>query len=208
MKNTLITIEGCDGAGKSTAINHALKYLQSKNIDSIKTREPGGSKIGNLFREIIVNENIQPLTEALSFAASRIEHIEQTIKPAFAKNQVVLCDRYFDSSIVYQGIARGLGVEKIQNYNSYAIKNFTPKLTIILDVDVDTALSRIKDNNRQTNRLDRESVKFHNKCRQGFKELIKIYPQRNIKYVDASKNEEEVKKDVIKLIDEVLNEKQ
>ncbi len=204
MKKFFITIEGCDGAGKSTVVNAIYEHLTLKKLEVIKTREPGGNNVAEKFRDIIVNHHITPMTEALTFAAARLEHIEHVIKPAFEKNQIVICDRYFDSSIVYQGYARKLGVEEIKLINKYAVENFKPDLTIVLDVDIETAQKRIQENSREANRLDNEKKEFHQKCREGFNKLNEIFPYRNIQIVDASKSKKEVKQAVIKLIDEAL----
>ncbi len=206
MKNLFITIEGCDGAGKSTAANYIFKYLKSKGIDVIKTREPGGNKVAEKFRDIIVNEKISPEAEALTFAAARIEHIKEIVKPALESNKWVVCDRYFDSSIVYQGYARGLGIEEIKNINWNAIENFTPDLTIVLDVDINIAQKRINDHNREINRLDNESKEFHMKCKEGFKKLPEFFPGRNIKFVESSDSIEKMNENILKIIKEVLDE--
>lgn len=137
MKGLFITIEGGDGSGKSTQINLIEKYFVEKGYNVVLTREPGGTVIGEHIREIILNNDymeMSDITEALLYAAARAQHVEQLIKPSINKEKIVICDRFVDSSIVYQGYARGIGIEEIENINNYATKGLKPDLTILLDL--------------------------------------------------------------------------
>lgn len=186
MKNGLfITFEGPDGSGKTT-IAKVLKtkldnLIQTKSLfynNVLLTREPGGSnnKLAEEIRHILLNYDdlkIPPITEAYLFAASRSAHIIQTIKPALKNNEIVLCDRYLDSSIVYQGYCRKLGQDIVEQINKYAIDNIYPDLIFFFDIDTKTCLKRIKNNNRENNRLDKEDIKFH-------QQIVEFYKQHFI----------------------------
>lgn len=197
MKNGLfITFEGPDGSGKTT-VAKALKtkldsLIQTKSLsytNVLLTREPGGSnnKLAEEIRHILLNHEelqIPPITEAYLFAASRSAHVAQTIKPALAANEVVLCDRYLDSSIVYQGYCRQLGEDEVQQINKYAVDGIYPDLIFFFDLDTEICLTRIQSNNRENNRLDKEDVKFH-------QQIVEFYKQhfankKNVVIIDAN----------------------
>lgn len=202
MKAKFITIEGCEGSGKTSVIKEICAEFEKQGIIYLSTREPGGSNIAEQIRNVILNvENTKMdyMTEALLYAASRRQHLEEIVKPALKEGKVVLCDRYLDSSLAYQGHARGLGIDNVYNINMYATDGMLPDLTIYIDIPVEVGLSRIKANNRDVNRLDLEKVAFHNKVREGYLEIAKKYPNR-IKVIDGNKSLEEVFKDIKKLI--------
>ena len=202
MKNRFITIEGCEGSGKTSIIKLICEEFEKKGIPYLSTREPGGSKISEQIRNVILNVDntkMDYMTEALLYAASRRQHLEEIVKPALNNDKVVICDRYLDSSLAYQGYARGLGIEEVYNINMYATSGFLPDLTIYIDIPVEVGLERIKDNNRDVNRLDLEKVAFHNKVREGYLEIAKMYPER-IKVVDGNATLEEVFKRVKKVL--------
>jgi len=183
-----ITFEGGEGTGKTTVINNLYNYLISLGYDVIKTREPGGSKISESIREIILDRNntiMDYKTEALMYAASRRQHLIEVIIPALKKNKIVICDRYIDSSLAYQGYARGLGIEQVKTINEYAISGYWPDLTIYIDLDPNIGINRIKNNNRDVDRLDEETISFHEKVREGYIKLIDLYPNR-IKKIDGN----------------------
>ena len=140
------------------------------------------------------------MTEALLYAASRRQHLEEIVKPALNEGKIVLCDRYLDSSLAYQGYARGIGIEEVYNINMYATSGFLPDLTIYIDIPVEVGLERIKDNNRDVNRLDLEKVAFHKKVREGYLKVAEMYPDR-IKIVDGNACLEEVYKRVKKVLE-------
>jgi dTMP kinase len=183
-----ITFEGGEGTGKTTVINNLYNYLISLGYDVIKTREPGGSKISESIRGIILDRNntiMDYKTEALMYAASRRQHLIEVIIPALKKNKIVICDRYIDSSLAYQGYARGLGIEQVKTINEYAISGYWPDLTIYIDLDPNIGINRIKNNNRDVDRLDEETISFHEKVREGYIKLIDLYPNR-IKKIDGN----------------------
>ena len=175
-----ITFEGGEGSGKTTLIQALMTWLGEANIDALSTREPGGSVIAEKIRQIILdldNKGIKAKTEALLFAASRIQHLEETVIPALNQNKVVLCDRYIDSSLAYQGYARGLGFDAVLKINTFALEHM-PNITFYIDQDPKVGLSRIQS--RINNRLDLEQLEFHNQVRQGYLELAKLYQERYI----------------------------
>ena len=194
-----ITFEGPEGSGKTTVLNQINKLL-SENYNVISTREPGGVSTGEEIRNILLDgENIDIRTEALLFAASRREHLVEKVIPALKNNKVVLCDRYIDSSLAYQGHARGIGIEEVKKINEFAINGLYPDLTIYLDIDAEVGRERILKNQRSQNRLDKETQTFHQKVIEGYKTLIKTNPER-FKVVDATQNIESVVSDTYEII--------
>ncbi|MFW6024859.1 MAG: dTMP kinase [Candidatus Woesearchaeota archaeon] len=189
-KGSLITLEGVEGSGKSTIIN-ILKEKLEKDYDVDITREPGGSLVAEKIRNIIVNENIDAKTEALLFAAARNDHIQNHINPALKEGKIILCDRYIDSSLAYQGYGRKLGAFDVLNLNNFDLPILMPDLTLIIDIDPKEGLERIKKNKRKTNRLDNEMIDFYNSVRKGYMMLHKANPKR-IKLIDGSKSVEDV----------------
>lgn len=207
--NLFITFEGPDGSGKSTIIKMIAEYFTKHNIPFVLTREPGGSKIAEMIRNIILdpqNKEIAYTTEALLYAASRAQHFEDIIKPGLRDNKIVLCDRFIDSSLVYQGIARQLGVDEIMAINQFAIEGVLPDLTIFFDVDPVIGLQRIAANdNREVNRLDLEGIDFHKQVYNGYLSIVKQFNNR-FETVDASKSIEEVFNDTLSIIKGRLDE--
>ena len=194
-----ITFEGPEGSGRTTVLNQINKLL-SENYNVISTREPGGVSTGEEIRNILLDgENIDIRTEALLFAASRREHLVEKVIPALKNNKVVLCDRYIDSSLAYQGHARGIGIEEVKKINEFAINGLYPDLTIYLDIDAEVGRERILKNQRSQNRLDKETLTFHQKVIEGYKTLIKTNPER-FKVVDATQNIESVVSDTYEII--------
>lgn len=202
-KGMFITLEGPDGSGKSTIIKLMEKYLEDNNINYISTREPGGINISEQIREIILNKEntaMDPRTEALLYAASRRQHLAERVIPAIEENKIVICDRFIDSSLAYQGYARGIGMEEVMKINKFAIDKYMPDLTIYFDLSPEIGLDRIsKNKEREINRLDLEKVDFHRKVREGYLILLERYPER-IKKIDASQSIEDVFNDVKKLM--------
>lgn len=206
MKARFITIEGCEGSGKTTILKKLCTEFEEKNIKYFATREPGGSKISEQIRNVILNvENTKMdyMTEALLYAASRRQHLEEIVKPALNDGAIVICDRYLDSSLAYQGYARGLGIDEVYAINMYATSGFLPELTIYIDIPVEVGLERIASNNRDVNRLDLEKVSFHSKVREGYLEIAKKYKDR-IVTIDGVGTPDEVYKRVKKVIFERL----
>ena len=197
--SAFITFEGPEGSGKTTVLNQINKLL-SENYNVISTREPGGVSTGEEIRNILLDgENIDIRTEALLFAASRREHLVEKVIPALKNNKVVLCDRYIDSSLAYQGYARGIGIEEVKKINEFAINGLYPDLTIYLDIDAEVGRERILKNQRSQNRLDKETLTFHQKVIEGYKTLIKTNPER-FKVVDATQSIESVISDTYEII--------
>ena len=200
-----ITLEGPEGSGKTTAVEAAVKALQEKGYEIVRTREPGGTPIAEEIRNVILdkkNTAMDSRTEALLYAASRRQHLVEKVWPALKEGKIVICDRYLDSSLAYQGGARGLGVENVLNINLFATENTWPDLTLLFDIKPEEGLKRIASNaNREVNRLDLEKLDFHHKVRDTFLELAKRYPERFV-IIDASKSKEEVAKNTL---DAILN---
>ena len=192
-----ITLEGPEGSGKTTAVEAAVKALEAKGYQIVRTREPGGTPIAEQIRNVILdkaNTNMDPRTEALLYAASRRQHLVEKVCPALKEGKIVICDRYLDSSLAYQGGARGLGVDNILNVNLFATENTFPDLTLLFDITPEEGLKRISANaNREVNRLDLEKLEFHHKVRDTFLALAKRYPERFV-IIDASKSRDEVAK--------------
>ena len=175
-----ITFEGCEGAGKSTLIVQVFDALVKRGFDVIKTREPGGSLIGQEIRTLLLNSStLSPRTEVLLFLADRAEHVHSVILPALQMNKIVLCDRYTDSTLAYQGVARGLDVSQICHFAAHELE---PHLTLYLDIDPSVGLSRIQ---RKKDRMESEGSHFHEKVREGFLNLAKNHEDRIIT-LDAS----------------------
>ncbi len=203
MKAMFITFEGPEGSGKSTVLSAVQKKLKDKSIDVMATREPGGIRISEQIRNVILdvhNTEMDARTEALLYAASRRQHLMEKIWPALEQGKVVLCDRFIDSSLAYQGYGRKLGTDKIMEINEFAIESRMPDLTIFIDLPPSVGLDRVFDNHRNVDRLDLESLDFHERVYVGYKELIKKYPDR-IKVVDGNRSIDDVVDDVLSLID-------
>lgn len=202
-----ITLEGPEGSGKTSAINKVKEILESEGHEIVMTREPGGTPISEQIREVILNKentSMDPRTEALLYAASRRQHLVEKIWPSVKEGKIVICDRYLDSSLAYQGFARNLGVEDILRINMYATENTFPDLTLLFDLDPEIGLGRINaDKNREVNRLDLEKLSFHKAVREGYLKLAKMYPERFV-IIDASKSKEEVVAQTLKAIEERL----
>ena len=209
MRGLFITLEGPDGSGKSTIIKLIGDYLKDRGIDSIITREPGGTLIGEEIRSIILDEkntNMGAETEALLYAASRGQHVHQKIIPALEEGKVVLCERFLLSSLAYQGVGRGLGIEKVKAINDFALRGVYPHLILFFHVDPELTLKR-KTGNLAGDRLEKEGNEFHRKVYEGYLDLLKMYP-KNIKIIDATKSIEEVFNQSIKEIENLLNKKE
>ncbi len=208
MKGLFITIEGADGSGKSTQIERLRRYLEDKHYEVVLTREPGGTIISEAIRNVTLNKDYMEMshtTEALLYAASRAQHVEQFIKPSLNEGKVVICDRFVDSSVIYQGYARGLGMENIEAINSYATGGLQPDLTILLDIDAEEGLKRKKDQ-KELDRLELQKFEFHKKVSEGYKKLAKKHPER-IYAIDALLPVESIHEEVVKVIEKMLSSK-
>ena len=198
-----ITIEGPEGSGKTTTTTFVVNKLKELGYNVIRTREPGGTPIAEQIRNIILdknNVNMDPRTEALLYAASRRQHLIEKVWPEVKKGNIVICDRFLDSSLAYQGGARGLGIENILNINMFATEGTFPDLTLLFDIPPELGLERISLNSdREINRLDLEKLDFHNKVRDSFLKLAKQYPERFV-IINASKSQNEVADEALNVI--------
>ncbi|MGD6845781.1 dTMP kinase [Bacillus infantis] len=188
-KGLFITAEGPEGAGKTTIINMLASWLADEGYKVMQTREPGGIEIAEQIRAVILdtkNTAMDPRTEALLYAAARRQHLAEKVQPALDEGYIVLCDRFIDSSLAYQGYARGLGIDEVYSINHFAIEGMMPELTLYFDIDPASGLQRIgRNEGREVNRLDLESLEFHNKVREGYEILASKFPDR-IHRIDAS----------------------
>lgn len=203
-KGVFISIEGPDGSGKSTQIENIKKYFENKKLDIVFTREPGGTAIGERIRAIILDNNCSEMdymTEAMLYAAARAQHVSQVIKPALAEGKIVICDRFVDSSIAYQGYGRRLG-EAVAVINSYAVAGCMPDVTFLLKLDPAVGKNRIRAD--QQDRLESEKETFHDEVFRGYLKLEQENPGR-IFGIDASRSIEDVKRDIYSKLEEVLN---
>lgn len=195
-----ITFEGPDGSGKSTIIQKVYDYLIENNYDVIKTREPGGSPIAEKIRNLILdteNTEMGYRTEALLYAASRAQHVEETILPALNENKIVLCDRFLISSLAYQGVGRDLGIENVRKINEFAINGVFPDFVLFFDVDPITTLKR-KSSLDTADRLEKEGNNFHERVYNGYKEILNS--EKNIEIIDATQSVEDVLSQCIKVL--------
>ena len=204
MSGLFITLEGGEGAGKTTIANAVIDKLSTLGIETLYTREPGGIKIAEKIREVILDRDHTEMdcrTEALLYAAARRQHLVEKVKPAMDEGRIVLCDRFVDSSIVYQGYARGIGMDEVREINQFAIEGFMPDLTIFFEI----GLARIAANDsREVNRLDLEGLAFHELVYEGYKKQAKMNPERIVS-VDATKSVEALTDEVCALILSKLN---
>ncbi len=203
-----ITIEGPEGAGKTTVMSEVVTQLTKEGYDIVSTREPGGIRISEHIREVILKNDYTEMdgrTEALLYAAARRQHLVEKIAPALNENKIVLCDRFIDASLAYQGHARGLGIDEVLSINEFAIGKIMPNLTLLFDLEPSIGLNRIaKHDEREKNRLDDESLAFHEAVREGYQKIVKRYPDR-ITVIDASKSQEEVTKNVLNVLKNSLD---
>jgi len=205
MKGLFITMEGPDGSGKTTQIEELKKFFNDKAYEVVITREPGGTDISEHIRSIILdvnNDNLSYMAEALLYAASRAQHVEEKIKPALEAGKVVICDRFVDSSIVYQVYARKIGIEVVESINRFALMGIQPDITFFFDIRPEDAMDR-KVSQKSLDRLEKEDISFHKLVYEGYKILLKRYPKR-IRRIDASKSIDEVKNQIISEINRFL----
>ena len=198
MKGKFITFEGCEGVGKSRQIRLLEDYLKKNGIEYYLTREPGGTPVSEQIRSVILdgkNVSMADECEALLYAAARVQLLKEVVKPRLESGMLVFCDRYIDSSLAYQGYARGLGVEFVEKINDYAIKNFMPDYTVFLNLPPELAFKR-KGGVDKTDRLELSGMEFHNKVYKGYLDLASRYPDRFI-VIDASGEKEETHAKII-----------
>ena len=200
-RGKFITFEGCDGCGKSTQLKLLSDYLAKENVPHIFTREPGGGKISEAIREILLNGKNAEMTddcEALLYAAARMQHLADRVEPALAEGKLVVCDRYVDSSLAYQAYARGLGVDFISQINAQALKKYRPDVTIFIDLTPEAAFLR-KHGADENDRLEQAGMAFHQRVYEGYKALASQEPDR-IVAVDGNKTPQEIFTDVLQIL--------
>ena len=198
-----ITFEGCDGCGKSTQLKLLSEYLTKNNIPHIFTREPGGGKISEEIRSILLNGKNSEMTdecEALLYAAARAQHLRDRVQPALEKGELVICDRYVDSSFAYQAYARGLGMEFVQKINHFALDAFSPDVTIFIDLTPEEAFAR-KHGAEENDRMEQAGMSFHRRVYEGYKAVAQAYPNRVV-CVNGRKTPQEIFNDVIQTLQE------
>ncbi|MEN2766746.1 dTMP kinase [Ornithinibacillus xuwenensis] len=208
MSGYFITFEGGEGAGKTSILHSLGKKLQDQGFDVVITREPGGIDIAEKIRNIILNPEHTAMdgrTEALLYAAARRQHLVEKVQPALEEGKIILCDRFIDSSLAYQGYARGLGIDEVFSINQFAIQNSMPDLTLLFDIEPRKGLERIAANkDRERNRLDLETIAFHEKVYEAYQILVKRFPER-IQVINADQVFDDVEKDSLSLITQYLN---
>jgi dTMP kinase len=202
-KGLFITVEGGEGAGKTTVLDRVETQLIGDRYEVVRTREPGGIRIAEQIRTVILDvahTEMDSRTEALLYAAARRQHLVEKVIPALEAGKIVLCDRFIDSSLAYQGYARNIGFDEVKAINEFAIEGFLPDLTLFFDVDPEIGITRINhDQNREINRLDQEKMDFHERVREGYNKVMRVYPDR-IKKIDANQPIEQVFTEAMKEI--------
>lgn len=201
-KGMFVTLEGGEGSGKTTLIQLLKTYLESLGHTVLVTREPGGVAIAEQIRGMIMNNDMDSMTEALLFASARREHLVRKVIPALESGAIVICDRFVHSSLVYQGVLGGLGVDVVSALNEVAIGSYMPDFTLLLDIEPELGLQRISANSeREVTRFDKQSLDYHHRIRAGYQSMVSLYPEHNIKTIDASGNAEQVFEEGKKVFD-------
>ncbi len=210
----LITFEGVEGSGKTTHIRRLQEFLENKGWQCTVTREPGGSSVGDQLRKILLSADtieLTPLGELLLYEASRAQHVAQVIKPALRKSGIVLCDRFCDATLAYQGYARQLDLEMVEELNRLASQGVTPVLTLLLDCPVELGLRRAthringKTSALKEDRFERESLAFHQRVREGYLQIARSDPGR-VRVIDASREKSEVHRSVCEIVEARIRE--
>ena len=205
MKGIFISMEGPDGSGKSTQLELLKSYLKDRGYEIIVTREPGGTRISEAVRQIILDPDYTEMgymTEALLYASARSQLVTEVIKPALDSGKAVISDRFIDSSAVYQGMARGLGVDNVYKINEFATQGIMPDLTIHLDLPAGVGISRKKDQ-KELDRMEQEADSFHEQVAEGYRKLAALAPER-IYTIDATQSIEEIHRIIVGKIEEIL----
>ncbi len=204
-----ITFEGIEGSGKSTQCRVLAEFLKNSGLLVVETREPGGTPVAERIRDIFLEtqkntlDSLTPETETALVLAARSQHVASLIRPALEKGAVVLCDRFADSTLAYQGYGRGLNISTLKRFNRFATQGLTPDMTFLFDLPVRRGLARRRQDPNQ-NRIDKEALAFHSRVRQGFLELARQHPRR-MTLVNAHRSEEAISKDIRKMVEPVIN---
>ncbi len=209
-----ITFEGVEGSGKTTQIRRLKTYLDQKGIPCMITREPGGTLIGEKVRKILLDPDhneLVPLGELFLYEAARAQHIKEVIKPHLRKRMIILCDRFCDASIAYQGYGRRIDLKWVEQVNRMASEGIRPAITLLLDCPTHTGLRRALKRNEvlrqeKEGRFERERIQFHNRVRKGYLTLAKKEPRR-VKMIDTRKGKEKVFQEIRRIIDELIGVK-
>ena len=208
-----ISFEGIEGSGKTTHAKHTVKFLQDRGHDCVITREPGGTRIGEKIRAILLDplsKDMDPLTELLLYTADRAQHIKEYILPLLSGGKMVLCDRYYDATMAYQGFARGLNTQLIEKMHKLLFDNLKPDMTLLLDlppeIGLDRAWKQINNGDRigEETRFEEERLSFHRRVREGYLELSRLEPER-FRIIDAAKKEHEVREQIFQILAEEIN---
>jgi dTMP kinase len=208
-----ISFEGIEGSGKTTNMRHAVRFLRDKGFDCVITREPGGTRIGEKIRAILLDpssKEMNPLTELLLYTADRSQHIKELISPLLSAGKTVVCDRYYDATVVYQGYARGLDTALIHRLHRLLFENLKPDITLLLDLPPEVGLSRAwkqidkGDRDRVETRFEEETLSFHKKVRAGYLEMARLEPER-YRIIDASKEPDQVRKEIARTLAEEID---
>lgn len=197
-----ITLEGPEGAGKSSQLQPLAAFLRERGYDVITTREPGGTPIGDQIRAVLhdtANTAMTPAAEVLLYSASRAQLVGEVIRPTLARGAIVLCDRFADSTLAYQGYGRGLDLDALQALTAFATGNLKPNLTLLMDLDVAVGLARRRDGGEEMNRLDLETIEFHNRVRTGYRTLAAAEPWRWVT-IDADQAWEAVQAELRRVV--------
>lgn len=200
-RKLFIVFDGPEGGGKSTQARLLYEHLKKLGYDVVLTREPGGTKMAEMVRKIILSPKLKitPMAELLLYEAARAQHIAEVIAPSLEKNKIVISDRFMDASVVYQGYARGLGVKFVETLNRLVVGNITPDITFILDIHPDEGLSRIKFRTKTFDRLEKENIDFHLKIREGYLKLAQR--RKNFYVIDVNnKTSQEVHDTILEIL--------
>jgi dTMP kinase len=205
-KSLFISFEGVEGSGKTTQVNMLHAHLLRMNIEVVSTREPGGTRIGEEIRRILLDpayKEIHPMTEAILYAADRAQHFYEVIKPALDKGKVVICDRFIDSSLAYQGVARRVGMEGVQNLSEWITDDLYPDITFLLEIPLGLGLKRAHERKAMLDRMEGESQSFHEQVQEAYKTLAKFFPQR-FKVINGEEKPEKIHHEVMQEVAKLL----
>ncbi|MEL6457077.1 MAG: dTMP kinase [Cyanobacteria bacterium J06641_2] len=209
MQGKLIVFEGVEGCGKTTQMQLCYEWLQSLGIAVVTTREPGGTELGLHLRSLLLentkDEAISATTELLLYAADRSQHVEQELLPNLKSGKIILCDRYLDSTVAYQGYGRNLDINLIHQLNSIATSGLKSDLTLWLDLDVEQGMARKRKSGDKADRIEQEKIDFHRRVQKGYKDQAALSPERNLK-IEADLNKEDVQKQIRQVLTSKLQE--
>ncbi len=210
MRGIFLTFEGPEGSGKSTQLRILAKRLRELGVDPLETAEPGGTPIGMQIRRVLLdsqNRDLCPTAELLLMFASRAQNVDQSILPALSQGRVVLCDRFTDSTLVYQGVARGLGAELVYEVDRIACRGLVPNLTLMIDIDTETGLARANRRNQRAQdvetRMEEQAIGFHRQVREAYRQLASDEPAR-VKFINGGRDESAVAADVWAAVEPLL----